>query len=216
MADREADFYEPIERCQRLQWDFVIRAYRDRALVEQSEHLKAAVAREVAAPAGGEPLHGWLLTSRSCESWTAVRRIVARYAARWWVEEYHKALKSGAKVEASQLERAYRLESLVAVRAVVAVRLLNAKHLARTRPDEPVDAAVFGPRALALLTARFGRPAEGWTHCTTLRAVAQLGGFLGRKHDGMPGWQTIWRGWQQLLWMCQGVELLQPKGKRCG
>jgi hypothetical protein len=270
VADREADFYEPIERCQRRQWDFVIRAYRDRALVEQPEHLKAAVARqpvrgrmtvklrarpgqaartatvevrtgtvqcqgperrggprpsftvnvvearEVDAPAGGEPLHWWLLTSLSCESWTAVRRIVARYAARWWVEEYHKALKSGAQVEASQLERTYRLESLVAVLAVVAVRLLNAKHLARTRPDAPVDAAVFGPRALALLTAQFGRPAEGWTHRATLRAVARLGGFLGRQHDGMPGWQTIWRGWQQLLWMCQGVELLQPKGKRCG
>jgi hypothetical protein len=27
IADREADFYEPIERCQRRGVDFVIRAY---------------------------------------------------------------------------------------------------------------------------------------------------------------------------------------------
>ena len=43
-------------------------------------------------------------------------------------------------------------------------------------------------------------------------AVARLGGFIGRKSDGMPGWQTIWRGWQRLFWMSEGLETLnQPK-----
>ena len=270
IADREADFYEPIERCQRHGWDFIIRAYRDRALVDQTEHLKAVVAQapvrgrmkvalrtrpsqrartatvevrtgtvqargpegregprpgftlnviavqEVDTPAGVEPLHWLLLTSLACTRWAEAQRIVGRYTARWWVEEYHKALKTGTGVEASQLERAYRLESLVAVLAVVAVRLLNAKHLARARPDEPVDATVFGPEALAILAGKFGRPAAGWTHRSVVVAVARLGGFLARRHDGMPGWQTLWRGWQRLLWMCQGVESLQQKGTRCG
>jgi hypothetical protein len=270
IADREADFYEPIEHCQRYGWDFIIRAYRDRALVDQSEHLKAAVAqapvrgrmsvelrarpgqaartatvqvrtgtvraqgperrggplpeltlnvvevREVEPPPGVEPLHWLLLTSLPCTRWVQVRRIVGRYTARWWVEEYHKALKTGSGVQDSQLERAYRIESLVAVLAVVAVRLLNAKHLARARPDELVDPDVFGPEALAILAGKFGRPAQDWTHRTVLVAVARLGGFLARRHDGMPGWQTLWRGWQRLLWMCEGVELLKQKGKRCG
>ncbi len=30
------------------------------------------------------------------------------------------------------------------------------------------------------------------------REVAKLGGFLGRKSDGDPGWITIWRGWEKL------------------
>jgi len=30
------------------------------------------------------------------------------------------------------------------------------------------------------------------------REVAKLGGFLGRKGDGGPGWITIWRGWEKL------------------
>ena len=71
--------------------------------------------------------------------------MVGYYTARWWIEEYHKALKSGAGVEASQLERADRLEPLIAVLAVVAVRLLNAKLLARSRPDSFEAAASFGP-----------------------------------------------------------------------
>jgi Transposase Tn5 dimerisation domain len=33
-----------------------------------------------------------------------------------------------------------------------------------------------------------------------------LGGFLGRKGDGDPGWMTIWRGWDKLQIMMRGVD----------
>ncbi len=270
IADREGDFYEPIERCQRQGVDFLIRGCQNRKLVGEPGHLQAALeqapergrmtvelrsrpgqaaraatvvvrtavviskgpyrpggyqpdlplhvveAREVEAPEGVEPLHWILLTSLSCERWVEVQRIIGRYAARWWVEEYHKALKSGAGVQDSQLERAHRLESLAAVLAIVAVRLLNAKWLARGRPDERVDEQFFGREALVILAARFGEPKGGWTHRTALVAVARLGGFIGRRSDGLPGWQTIWRGWQRLMWMCQGLGILKQKLKRCG
>jgi Transposase Tn5 dimerisation domain len=39
-------------------------------------------------------------------------------------------------------------------------------------------------------------------------AIARLGGFLARKHGGPPGWQTIWRGWQRLILMSEGIETL--------
>ena len=147
--------------------------------------------REVGAPQGIEPLHWLLLTSLPCGTCAQVRRVVRLYAMRWCVEEYHKALKSGAGAEDSQRERAYRIESLVAVLGIVAVRLLNTKWLARTRPNEPVGAKVFGPELLALLAAQFGKPKGGWTHRTALAAVARVGGFLARRCDGLPGWQTI-------------------------
>jgi hypothetical protein len=263
IADREADFYEPMQRCRERGIDFVIRAYRDRKLAEQEGHLKAAVAHapvlgrmevelrarpgqsartavvalractvqvvgpwraggtqpdfgvnvveahEVDPPAGAEPLHWLLLTSLPCGTLAEVRRVIGYYTARWWIEEYHKALKTGVGVEQSQLERAYRLEALVAVLAIVAVRLLNAKWLARALPDEQVDPQMFGPQALEILEQKFGRPQGGWTHRSVLIATARLGGFLARKHDGMPGWQTIWRGWQRLMWMCEGLEALE-------
>ena len=119
-----------------------------------------------------------------------VKRIIGRYTARWWIEEYHKGLKSGVGAEDSQMERAYRIENLVAVLAIVAVRLLNAKWLARCRAEEPVAGEVFAPEALKLLEARFGRPDGGWTHRAALVAVARLGGFLARKRDGVPGWRV--------------------------
>ncbi len=36
-----------------------------------------------------------------------------------------------------------------------------------------------------------------------------LGGFLGRKSDKNPGWQTIWQGWLRLQGMYRGAELFR-------
>jgi hypothetical protein len=191
----------------------------------EGERLPLAVnvieVREVDAPAGVEPIHWVLFTSLPAKRFVEVRRIVARYAKRWLVEEYHKALKTGAHVEESQLETAQRLKNLIAVVAVVAVRLLNTKLLARSHPEEKVDGASFGPEMLQILTMRFGEPAGGWTHATLMVAVARMGGFLARKGDGHPGWITIWRGWNRLMTMAEGIMSLREefRGKeatRCG
>lgn len=166
--------------------------------------------REVHAPEGIEPLHWILLTSLPCQTVEEVRRVVSIYQSRWWIEEYHKALKSGAGVEKSQLEDASRLQSLIAVLAVVAVRLLSAKLLARSQPEGQTAVESFEPQMLALLEQKLGPPKAGhWTNQTLIVAIARLGGFIGRKSDGSPGWQTIWRGWQRLLWMAQGASLCQ-------
>jgi hypothetical protein len=264
LADRESDFYEPMQRCLEHGMDFIIRAYHDRRLAEGQGHLRSALTqapvlgrttvevrgrggrpsrtaiveirrvrvdlegpwrpggwqgplrdigivevREVDAPPGvPEPLHWILLTSLPTDSWAQVQRVVGRYTARWWVEEYHKAIKTGTGVEDSQLERADRLEPLIAVLAVVAVRLLSTKMLARSRPQSREVARSFGPEMLAILAKKVGVPKGGWTNQNVLVATARLGGFLARKHDGMPGWQTIWRGWQRLMWMWEGIETL--------
>ncbi len=166
--------------------------------------------REVDAPAGvREPLHWILLTSLPCGTLAQGRQLVGRYTARWWVEEYHKALKSGAGVQDSQLASGGRLEPLIAVLAVVAVRLLNTKRLARSRPEGSEARESFGPEAVEILERKFGKPKGGWSNRNVLVAIARLGGFLARKHDGLPGWQTLWRGWQRLIWMCEGLEIMK-------
>ncbi len=45
------------------------------------------------------------------------------------------------------------------------------------------------------------------------RALAGPGGFLGRKGDGEPGWQTVWRGLETLLLFLRGAEALN---QQCG
>ena len=42
--------------------------------------------------------------------------------------------------------------------------------------------------------------------------VAKMGGFIGRKSDGYPGWQTLHAGLMKLLAMVEGYSM----DKRCG
>ena len=155
-----------------------------------------------------------LLTSWARGSEQEAIRVVKAYTRRWLVEEYHKALKTGTGIEDSQLETAQRIEALPAILAVVAARLLNRKLLATTHPNEAADAKELGQEALLILEAAFGRPQEGWNNRNVLRSIARLGGLIGRKSDGEPGWITIWRGWQRLMPMVQGFNL--ARGETCG
>lgn len=173
--------------------------------------LNVVFVREVGAT-DKEALQWGLLTSLPCERFIEAQRIVCRYAQRWLIEEYHKALKTGAQIERSQLSTAQRIQSMLAVCAVVAVRLLNTKLLSKAHPDRPVHAQAFGPELIELLTARFGQPSEGWTYQTLLVAIARLGGFLARARDGDPGWLTIWRGWRELQTMAEGLRLIRTCG----
>lgn len=190
--------------------------YRPGGRLPDLEEVSVLEVREINPVAEIEPLHWILLSSLPCASLAQAQRVVGRYAARWHIEEYHKALKSGAGVEKSQLAKADRLEALIAVLALVAVRLLNAKLLARAWPDQPLANDSATRAALHILEAKLGKPAAGWTQSTFWTAIARLGGFIGRKHDGEPGWQTIWRGWHRLIWMTVGLEIQNQPLSKCG
>jgi hypothetical protein len=49
---------------------------------------------------------------------------------------------------------------------------------------------------LEVLAHQAGRKLE--TVRAIVLALGRLGGHLNRKHDGLPGWITLWRGWLQL------------------
>jgi hypothetical protein len=163
--------------------------------------------REVEAPPAVEPLHWVLLTSWPIDDLSAVLRVVNAYTRRWLIEEYHKALKTGASVEESQLSSARSIGALIGILAVVAVRLLNMKLLAAARPNDALEPDELGAEALTILEKKVGTPKEGWTNQSVIVAVARLGGFLARKSDGNPGWISIWRGWHRLMLMVQGFLL---------
>jgi hypothetical protein len=179
--------------------------------------LQVVEVREVAPPAGTKPMVWVLLTSLPIGTLAQLKRIVGCYTQRWLVEEFHKALKSGTQVEASQLATGRALQALCAVLSLVALRLLETKLYARAFPDLPVRPDQFAPELVGLLAATWGRPPGGWTQRTVWRGIARCGGFMGRRGDGEPGWITIWRGWRSLLNMVAGVVLYRKRGgHKCG
>lgn len=165
--------------------------------------LYVVEAREVGRPAG-EPIHWVLLTNRPIRRRRQAIRAIRTYAHRFLIEEYHKVLKSGVHVEESQLESLQGLQALLGILALSSVRLLQWKLLAVADPDAPL---VLERALQAILEAKYGPPEGGWTIRQWLITVARLGGFLARKGDGMPGWQTLWRGWHRLMMMAAGYRM---------
>jgi hypothetical protein len=126
-----------------------------------------------------------------------------------------KCLKTGCSAENRQPRAAERLGARLGLLVVVAVRLLQLKQHAGTEPDRP--AITCAPQGRGRVRAAYlNRTVEGWTIREFRREVARLGGFLARKSDGEPGWQTIWRGWRKLDLPTIGAKLAASEGKNVG
>ncbi len=166
--------------------------------------------QEVNAPKNVKPISWVLLTSLPAATFSAAWKIIEHYETRWLVEEYHKALKTGCRVTRRQLKSAGRLEAMVGLMSVVALRLLQIKSLARTSPETPAQRVV---PALWLRMLKAANKKLKRVHDLTVRQfyreVAKLGGFLGRKGDGEPGWITTWRGWEKLNAIVTAAMLLK-------
>ena len=188
---------------------------RPPADVRGQEPLPAWVVRvwEAAPPPGVEPLEWVLLTTVPVADTSDAWERVGWYERRWLVEEYHRCLKTGCRVEASQLQDRAALWRLLGLCAPTAVRLLQLRQAARTDPAQPAAAAL--PAAvIAVVAAKTRHPAAGMTVGQCWRLIARLGGHQGRRGDGEPGWETLWKGWRTVSLLVEGVHLAPPCPRR--
>lgn len=150
-------------------------------------------------PPQGEQAVQWrLVTNEPIDTPEDVARVVDTYRARWYVEEYFKALKTGCSVEKRQLESAHALLNALALFIPVAWRMLLLRTLSRQDTSEPATRVLTQAqlRLLKLLSKRVVLPAHPTVREVTL-ALAGMGGHL--KHNGEPGWLTLGRGYEKLL-----------------
>jgi len=162
---------------------------------------------ELGPPPGEPPVEWLLLTTLPIGTSKALEQVVDAYRARWTIEEYFKALKTGCQYEKRQLESAHALLNALAVLAPVAWRLLLLRHLARDEPTRPATDALT-PAQVAVLQATAKKPLPASPSVRdALLAVAALGGHI--KNNGEPGWQVLGRGFRDLLilemgWQARG------------
>jgi hypothetical protein len=157
-------------------------------------------------PAGIEPLEWILLTSVPVltikDAWEQVRW----YRCRWLIEEFHKVLKSGCRLEDRRMHTVTALENVLAILTPIGMRLLRLRQLAVLSPDLPA-AQVVSQEVLNVVALLDQRPQAEWTVRTLCCTIARFGGFLARKCDGLPGWQTLWNGWVFVQTVLLGVHL---------
>ncbi len=153
-------------------------------------------------PEGFEPVEWFLYTSEPVETVDQQLAIVDHYRARWTIEEYFKALKTGCDFERRQLHDYEALTNLLAVFAPIAYRLLLIRGEAARAPEQPAR-DLLSQDQLDVLRAR-GRlklPPTPTNH-QILLAVAALGGHI--KYSGNPGWLTLARGYETLQTLTEG------------
>lgn len=177
--------------------------------------LNAVLVEEVGAPKDMEPVSWKLLTNLPIETPDQVAAIVDHYRARWVIEEFFKAIKTGCAYEKRQLETFRALMNALAIFSVIAWRLLVLRHVARTSPEAPAADALTA-RQVRLLqristmegpgVPRIEMPYNP-TASDALLAVARLGGHI--KSNGDPGWQVLGRGYNSLLLMELGWRAAQ-------
>lgn len=172
--------------------------------------LRAVRVWEREALEGCAPLEWILLSDREVEDFEAAREVAQWYTSRWLVEELHKALKSGLGAQKLQLEEAGRLFAAIALMSVVAVRLVELRERVRLSAEAPAEQSGLGDLELKALRAYTGRDVR--TVGEAGLALGRMGGHMGRKGDGMPGWITLWRGMSKLQSLVEGARLAQQIG----
>jgi len=153
-------------------------------------------------PPGEPPVEWFLLTNLPVDSQEAIAFAVDCYRARWVIEEYFKALKTGCQFERRQLQSAHSLLNALAILAPVAWRILLLRHLARAGKNLPAANALT-PKQLEVLRAVAKKPLRARPSAReAMLAVAALGGHL--KSNGDPGWLVLGRGMHDLLLLEMG------------
>jgi hypothetical protein len=158
-----------------------------------------------------EGLEWILLTNLPITNFADALTIIEWYELRWIIEEYHKCLKTGCAIEKSQLKTAHSLLVLIGIMSVIATKLLTIKYLVQYATDSLAQNNIPLP-SLKIICMLFSLNQNNITLQQFWYKVASLGGFIGRKSDGSPGWQTLWKGWLRLLDMQNGAKIL----KTCG
>jgi hypothetical protein len=119
-------------------------------------------------------------------------------ATRWKIETFHKVIKSGCRAEDAKLRTAQRLTNLLAIYCFIAWRIFWMCMINRTAPLAPAS-WVFTDTERRLLRHADPKPTRAnKTVADCLQAVARLGGYLSRAHDGLPGNMVLWRGYARL------------------
>lgn len=150
-----------------------------------------------------------LLTDLNVDSYEKAYQIVEWYSSRWIIEDYHKALKSGMKVEELQLDTQHSIFAAISLMAVAALRLVNLREIIRLRSAAPSVESSLDELELILLEKINKKKLK--TVEDVGKALGRLGGHMGRKADGMPGMMTLWRGYSRLRDMSEGVRLIELK-----
>jgi Transposase DDE domain len=181
--------------------------------------LHLVEAREIAPPAGVQPLHWRLLTTLVVQTADDAAEVVRLYRLRWRIEQTFRTLKGdGLKLEECQTQDPWRLLNLAALAldaAVKTIQLVDARDGSnRPASDVASEAEIAAARAICPTlegnTPRQCNPHRDGSLAHLSWVVARLGGW--NCYYKPPGPKTMRRGWDRLKAIAIGFSL-KKRGK---
>jgi hypothetical protein len=162
-------------------------------------------------PENTKAVEWFLLTTMNVTSTEDAEQCLRWYCLRWRIEDWHRVLKTGCRIENLQHDTAERLRRAIAINLVIAWRIMLMTLLGRETPELPAE-ILFSDIELRTLRA--------WVKKNTklkppvllgeaVICVAKIGGYIGRNNDPPPGHQILWHGYREFQFMCLGFALLE-------
>jgi hypothetical protein len=151
-------------------------------------------------PPGNVPIEWMLVTSDTVQTLDDATAVTDHYRARWLIEDYFKALKTGCAFEKRQLMTFEGLVRALAIFIPMAWHLLVLRHLGRSDSPLPVTRWLDREQLLLLrklLDRRCYRLPRRPTVRDVMLGIAALGGHI--TNNGPPGWIVLGRGLTRLL-----------------
>jgi hypothetical protein len=184
---------------------------------QHSEHLPDCLplhfveAKEVGAPAGVTPVVWRLVTTEPIDSPDEIAEIIDIYRKRWVIEEFFKAIKTGCRFEAHQLEDIGGLLIALVIESAIAWQILRLRHIARRDPGAPGKPLLTTLQfdTVSRLRASRGELLEVITVQQVIDELARLGVHL--RNNGPPGWAVLKRGLRKLNLLAEGLSLAEPQ-----
>jgi hypothetical protein len=177
----------------------------------EAMEVQVVCARETSASAKArgaqKPLEWVLLTDLEVGSLAEALRVIGYYAKRWLIEEFHRVLYETMGAERLQMEHGKKLMAAVAIKSVVALRVMDLREHLRTQPEAVAARSGLSETELKVLSRKLGVKLE--TVEDVAYALGRLGGHL--KHNGPPGNRTLARGLMELQTLVAGYELAQTE-----
>lgn len=171
--------------------------YIELAIVEARE-------QEHTVKSGEPPVHWYLLTTKTVNTFQEGKAIIRAYSKRWQIEQLFRISKhQGLDMESSQMETGKALMNLCVMALKVAMKVLQLTQARDSSADLPV-ALAFTEQQVSLLekverkyegkTEKQKNPHIKYTMSWAAWIIARLGGWKGYRTQSIPGPITFHRG----------------------
>jgi len=152
---------------------------------------------EIDPPDGEEPVEWNLLTNLPIDTREEIAFVVDCYRARWTIEEFFKAVKTGCAYEKLQLENERALRNALAIIMPIAWRMLLVRYVARGSEPMPAEKVLTKTQIEVLRNTPWTTLPKRPSAKDALCAIATLGGHI--RNNGEPGWQVLYAGLRDLM-----------------